>query len=508
MWFNINCCTLKTYYIKTILFTFLGTILLGTCKVDNSLIVKTGGNYPESVGKIILNKCAISGCHNDISKDAASGLSLSTWDKLFEGTRNGAAVIPYNHKQSTLFLFCNTYEDLGISIKPTMPVDNTPLTKDEIISLRNWIDIGAPSDKSFVKFSDNKSRSKYYVCNQGCDLVTVFDAETDLPMRCFEVGQLKNRVESPHQVRVSPDGNYYYVIFLNGTVFQKFRTSDDSFVAQAYIESGSWNTFTITKDSKYAFCVDYNANDGPYPGQGRVKYIDLTTMEVKATYVGSNLFSYPHAVALNKAENTLYVFGQEASFFYKVYLSAAGSTPLQPDISGMITLDQSNGLLLKPHDVLFTPAGDKFILSCQNTNEIRIYNTADDKLLKTIPVGSFPQEIAISESKNYLFAACMEDTLNFPGQRGSIAVIDLNTLSLIKHVYTGHQPHGVAVDDVKKEVIVANRNRSNGGPAPHHTSECGGRNGYITFIDLNTLELIPKKKIEVSVDPYFVSVRH
>lgn len=499
---------LKIAVFKILLIAITCSLLLGTCKVDNAMIVKTGGNYPDAIGKIVLNKCAISGCHNDISKEAASGLSLTSWNKLFEGTRNGAAVIPYNHKQSTMFLFCNTYEDLGVSIKPTMPIDNTPLSKDEIMALRNWIDIGAPDEKGFVKFSDNASRTKYYVCNQGCDLVTVFDAETDIPMRCFEVGQFKNRTESPHQVRVSPDGAYYYVILLNGTVFQKFRTSDDTFVAQAYIGNGSWNTFIITKDSKYAYAVDYSAGDGPAPGQGRVKYIDLTTMEVKATYVGSNLFSYPHAVALNKAENVLYVFGQEASFFYKVYLSGAGSTPLQPDISGMITLDQSNGLLLKPHDVLFTPEGDKYVISCQNTNEIRVYNAADDKLLKVIPVGSFPQELAISTNKNYLFAACMEDTVNFPGQRGSVAVIDLNSLSLIKHVYAGYQPHGIAVDDVKNEVIVVNRNTNSRGPAPHHTSECGGRNGYITFIDLTTLELIPKKKIEVSVDPYFVSIRH
>jgi DNA-binding beta-propeller fold protein YncE len=498
---------LKYSIIKLSLIAFLSAMLLGTCKIDNPLLVKSGGNYPEAVGKIVLNNCAVSGCHNDISKEAASGLSLTSWNKLFEGTRNGAAVIPYNHKQSTMFLFCNTYEELGVSVKPTMPIDRPALSKEEIITLRNWIDFGAPDDKGFVKFSDNANRPKYYVCNQGCDLITVFDAATDLPMRCFEVGQTKDRIESPHQVRVAPDGKHYYVIFLNGTFFQKFRTSDDTFVAQAYIQSGSWNTFIITKDSKYAFTVDYNANDGPNPGQGRVKYIDLNTMQVLATYVGSNLFSYPHAVALNKAENILYVFGQEASFFYKIYLSGAGNTPIVPDFSGMITLDQSNGLLLKPHDVLFTPSGNQYIISCQNTNEIRIYNTSDDKLVKVIPVGSFPQEIAISESKNLLFAACMEDTINFPGQRGSIAIIDLNNLSLIKHVYSGHQPHGVAVDDVKQEVIVTNRNTSSGGPAPHHSSECGGRNGYISFINLNSLELIAKKKIEVSVDPYFVSVK-
>ena len=261
-------------------------LLFGTCRVDNNILIKTGGNYPKDIGMIMLNKCAVSGCHNDISKEAASGLSLTSWNKLFEGTRNGAAVIPYNHGQSTMFLFCNTFDDLGVSAKPTMPINAPALTKDEVVALRNWIDFGAPDDKGFVKFSDNPNRSKYYVCNQGCDLITVFDAETDLPIRCFEAGQFKNRIESPHQVRVAPDGLHYYVILLNGTVLQKYSAIDDSFVSQVYIGNGSWNTFVITKDSKYAFAVDYSAGDGPAPGQGRVKYIDLATMEVKATYVG------------------------------------------------------------------------------------------------------------------------------------------------------------------------------------------------------------------------------
>lgn len=484
-------------------------ITFSHCKPDEKIELNLmGGGYPPQIGKIVLNKCAVSGCHNDISKEAASGLSMSSWDKLFEGTRNGAAVIPYNHKQSTMFLFCNTFDELGTWVKPTMPANDTPLTKEEVITIRNWIDVGAPNSNGFVKFSDNPNRSKYYVCNQGCDLVTVFDAETNLPMRCFEVGQTKNQTESPHQIRVSPDGQYYYIIFLNGTVFQKFRASDDSFVAQAYIGSGSWNTFVITKDSKYAFAVDYNAGDGPVPGEGRVKYIDLTEMAVKATYVGSNLFSYPHAVALNHSEDILYVFGQEASFFYKINMqSSQGNSALSPEISMRIQMDQSNGQILKPHDVLFSQSGNRYFLSCQNTNEIRIYNTADDKLIKTIPVGTFPQELAIDFQRNILFAACMEDTVSFQGLRGSVAVIDLNSLSLVKHIYTGHQPHGITVDEKRNQLIVANRNATLGGPAPHHLSDCGGRNGYLTFVDLNTLELIPKKKVEVSVDPYFISVR-
>lgn len=44
-----------------------------------------------------------------------------------------------------------------------------------------------------------------------------------------------------------------------------------------------------------------------------------------------------------------------------------------------------------------------------------------------------------------------------------------------------------------KLVYVANRNAVADGPAPHHSTECGGRNGYVTTIDLNTSQLTGKR---------------
>jgi DNA-binding beta-propeller fold protein YncE len=70
----------------------------------------------------------------------------------------------------------------------------------------------------------------------------------------------------------------------------------------------------------------------------------------------------------------------------------------------------------------------------------------------------------------------------------------------------GWQPHGIAIDPVKQVVYISNRNYS-GGPAPHHAASCAGKNGYLSIIDLNTLERVPDFKPEVSVDPYSVGVR-
>ena len=78
----------------------LTTLGLTTCTWDKSPPDYKG--YPENIGAIMLTKCATPGCHNDISKDAAGGLSLTSWDKLFEGTVDNAAVVPYRPDQSFL----------------------------------------------------------------------------------------------------------------------------------------------------------------------------------------------------------------------------------------------------------------------------------------------------------------------------------------------------------------------------------------------------------------------
>jgi YVTN family beta-propeller protein len=203
----------------------------------------------------MITKCATTGCHNDASKDAAGGLSMVSWDKLFEGGSGSACVIPYRHDFSTLCFFVNTYSDLGVSVVPTMPNGKPPLSHDEVLALEKWIDAGAPNQSGFVKFSDNPLRKKFYVTDQGCDVVTVIDEETLSPMRYISVGNSPSP-ELPHNIKVSRDGQYWYVIFPYGNSLQKYRTSDDGFVGEAILGMRNWNTVSLSYDGNTAYAVD------------------------------------------------------------------------------------------------------------------------------------------------------------------------------------------------------------------------------------------------------------
>jgi len=479
-------------YALLLLITFF-LLIFKSCKYDKGVPEYNG--YPEEVGKIIFTKCAVAGCHNDKSKDAAGGLSMESWDKLFEGGRNSVSVIPYRSDYSTCMYYINTYSDLGVSLVPTMPYGRDKLSKEEVLLIRDWINAGAPNNQGFVKFSDNPARKKIYVTNQGCDVVTVFDQQTLLPMRYIDVGSSIS-TESPHYIKVAPDKQYWYVLSLGGNYLEKHRCSDDSFVSKANIGTGNWNTFVISKDSKKAFCIDLS------PSNANIAEVDLSTMSVTP----NKGFVSPHGSALNKTDDTLYVTQQYGNIFYKIPLIDFNFS----EINLYTTFPPQT---LKPHELVFSPDGSKYFVTCQGTSEVRVFQTVGDVLLATITVGSLPSEMSFSTTTNYMFVTCSEDTFNFLGKRGSVAVIDYTTNTFVKYIYTGHQPHGIAVDDEKGIVVVANRNFNSDGPAPHHSSNCGGRNGNVTFIDLNTLELVKNpdgstKRIEVSVDPYSVGIRN
>ena len=150
------------------LFLSIIIILISSCKKDISTTELQG--YPDGVGEIMVKKCATSGCHNEASKSAVGGLSLETWDKLFEGAKSGSVVIPFRAENSSLCYFINTFSDLGISLSPTMPVNGAVLSRDEVKLIQSWINSGAPSVNG--KIACRRRKTKQILCNQSrlrCD---------------------------------------------------------------------------------------------------------------------------------------------------------------------------------------------------------------------------------------------------------------------------------------------------------------------------------------------------
>lgn len=483
--------------IKYILVICLLTL---SCKHEPVNIVDTNNSgYPENIGRIILNKCATSGCHNNASYKGAGGLNLTTWDKLFEGGSIGSAVIPYRPDFSTLCYYTNADTNLGVTLLPTMPVNQSPLSKAEYLLLKKWISSGAPNADGKVKFADNPTRKKIYVTNKLCDEVTVFDAETMLQMRYIKVGN-KPVEEFPHKVKVSPDKKYWYVsFFVTSNIIQQFSAVDDKLVGEINIGNGAWASFAITKDSHYGFFVD---NSNP----GKIAYIDLNSMTLLATYSFNNKLRYPTGIAINETLKKVYVGNVNGNYIYAIDIN----NPMKPKMKEVI-LDNSKNLkynsILDPTELIVNTHNNQCYIGCTKSGEVRVLDMEADTVSGTITLGSNPAYMSMSAATNKLFITCPDDTHSFPGNRGAVLVVDLSSGTVIKRLDSGYQPYGIAVDDDRQIVTVVNANLNPAGDEPHHASNCIGRNGNVTFINMHTLELIPGIRSEVAVYPFSADVR-
>ncbi len=451
-------------------------------------------NFPPAVAGIFLNKCATSGCHNNTSYLAAGRLNLSSWEKLFEGKSSGAVVIPFRPDHSTLMYSINSFDEFGtLRLQPQMPLNAPALSREETRTIYEWIRAGAAAADGHVAFEPLTGRKMIYVANQGCDLVTVFDGSSMLAMRYVDVGETRN-LEAPNMISVAPDNRHWYVSLLAGGFFQKFSTTDNTLEGRVNLGFGAWSSFVISSDSKKAFVADHSAN-------GKIAVVDLEEMSA-VVYPG---FSYPHGLALSSNNRFLYAGAQHGNYIYRINAD-------DPSLFTKVVIDESNSPYdeaeTRPYDIVFTPDGAKYFVSCEGTNELRVFEAAADTLIAVLPVGKFPQKMALSASTPYLFVSCLHEPGEQSQQQSMISVVNYQNNAVVKSVYAGFQSHGLAVDDQYGRVYVTNRNISSEGPPPHHSGFCDGRNGYVTAIDLKTLELVPNFSAEVSVDPFSAAATH
>jgi DNA-binding beta-propeller fold protein YncE len=485
-----HCFTLRNI-IKALPVSLLITTL--ACK-HKPIEVKPGatGGFPDAISEVFIAKCATAGCHNAASYENAGGLLLDSWEHLFDGGNNGAVIVPYSVDYSPLLYFINTDSSMGPVAVPTMPLNHPPLSKEEYIRIRDWVANGAPDRNGNIPFADDAAtRQKVYTIFQKCDLVAVIDAAKNVVMRYIPVGT-KPFPESLTYIRTSPDGRYAYVCFWYSSDILKIDTHTDKVVAIYNAGYNFWGAMHISGDGqKIALTNGDNFELAVInTGTGAVQKFTNTGM------------AYPLGLAPNAAFDTFYITSQYGNTIYRV---TAGETK-KISIDGQ-SLTTTSGNTPDPYDIILSPDGSKYFVSCEKSNEIRVFDRSSDQLIKVIPVGKQPRVMTMARSKPYLFVPCMEDDAA-AGFKGSVYIIDYNTLSVAGTI-TGkfYQPHTVSVDEAAGSVYIFSRNQNYDGPAPHHKGPCSGRNGYYNVYDLNTLQPKDDKRSEILVDPYISATR-
>ncbi len=495
---------------------FIAALSITACVHKPQLATPTitdDGNYPTAVAKIIMNKCATSGCHNAASYQNAANLRLDTWDNLLLGSASGAEVIAYSPLYSPLLYYTNTDSTLGIVAKNPGHLD-VPISREEHLTLYSWVASGAPDKNGKIPFaSEATTRQKLYLTNQGCDLVAVIDAKSKLVMRYIKVGADSNKTETPHDIQVSADGMSAYVSFYNGNYLQKINTVTDQISGSVNLASlatggtGQWSVINLSPADTALMLSGYMSN-------GYAVTINTNTMQVNQNLSvdvqsgGTDKFVYPHGMMANATFDAFYATLQYGNVINKfTFAPVFNYKYISIDKKAPVTTQ--NATTPDPHQLQMAPDRSKYFVTCQNTNAVHVMDARKDTLLAIIQVGTYPQEMAVSVPRNLLFVSCLEDADNpQPGRRGSVYVINMSTLQVTKKLYGDfYQPHDMAVDEQNGLLFIPSRNANPSGPAPHHATSCGGRAGWYSVYDLNTLEPADNKRYDVTVDPYTIDVR-
>ena len=476
-------------------------------------VVPANGNYPDSVAKIFLSRCTNSGCHNQASYQNAAGLLLDTWDHLLQGGINGAEIVAYNTQYSPLLYYINAHDTPADIRIPDPGHLDTPLTLAEYKTIKNWIACGAPDRNGNIPFASNPdTRQKIYLTISRCNLIAVIDAKSKVVMRYIPVGTYPGN-EALHDIEVSSDGKYAYTCFIDNNLLMKIDTRSDTVIGAANLTgavlgslgAGSWSIINLSPEDTALMVSGYLPN-------GYIVTINTNTMQINSRLSidvntgGTDIFVNPHGITSNATFDTFF-----ATLQYGNVVNKFSFAPIfkykYVRIDGNPAVTTNNPSTPNPHQIEMSPDYSKYFVTCQNTGEVRVMDAYADTLIKTITVGGYPQEMAISESKGYLFVVCMLDSLNpNPGTYGSVYVIDYNTLDVVKTLYGDfYQPHDAAVDEQDGLLFICSTNQT--GPPLHHSSgPCGGNNGWYTVYDLNTFQPDPKR-YQVSADPYAISPR-
>jgi len=334
-------------------------------------------------------------------------------------------------------------------------------------------------------------------------------------MRYIPVGIYPGN-QSLHDVTVSSDGMYAYISFYNGTTLQKIDTRTDTIVGvtdmtpAALGGNGSWGIIMLSPSNAELMVSGFTS-------PGYIVSINTATMAINEKMSvdlqtgGTSSFIDPHGLASNANYDTFYTTLEYGNIVNKFWFTPEYNVDPIP-IQGHILKYTSDSTTPDPHQIQMSPDYSKYFVSCQtqtpDSGAVRVMDAKTDTLIKVIWVGSKPQEMAISQSKNYLFVVCMEDNNNpTAGALGSVYVIDYNTLNVVTVLYGYfYQPHDIAVDEQDGLLFIVSTNYS--GLAPHHvTSPCAGNPGWYNVYNLNTLMPADNIIYNVPVFPYAISNR-
>lgn len=400
-----------------------------------------------------------------------TGLSLASWDGIMAGSDHGEIVIPYDADGSLLIR-------LATHLSKEDPLSAHDLSEEEILSVRSWIEHGAPNDDGQIAYSN--ASNLLYACIQGAAKVAVIDMDANLVVRTIDLQELGFTENSrPHHVAVEPDGSVFYVSLIGDDIVLKFNR-DNELIDQIDFERPGMLVISPA-DSLLFVGRSMKAVNPPQ----RIGIVARNDMELEELDV---FFPRPHALAVDPTGMYVYVGSLAENRMATVDL-AAFSPELQNIEGETHTLVQ----------FAISPNGKEMVVGGQLTGEFFFFDVSDPStptLDGSIKVGMAPWHPVFSPEGDFVWFG------NKMGNR--VTVVDVAGRTIAATIEGLSEPHGAAISPDGRTVYFSNNNLK-GAYSGRYIWQDEHLPGVIAVIDSESREIT--KMLEVGQNPTGLGTR-
>ncbi|MDA0987087.1 MAG: YncE family protein [Bacteroidetes bacterium] len=440
--------------------------------IDSSLIT-----FQNHVKPILNSSCSVKGCHNSNDK-----IPFTSWNNLMEEDEGVSWIIPFKSSKSHLIYHINNDSLLTPISKPEMPSVEVKLPTEQIKLIMNWIDNGAKNENGVIPFTSISDDGVAIVTNQGEDLSAVIDLNLKRITRFVTTGVNDTKVNpphAPHNVTIDNKNKFYYVNLISGNKLLKFQLSDHKKVGElsSGIISPSQAALNFSGDT--AFVANFTSS------QSAISVINTNSMSIIQNITDPRMIA-PHGISITP--NGKYVlsanqFSDNITIINSATLEVVDVIPL----SAKLSLPPSATKIYEPYQSIITKDSKYAFITCANSNEVRVLDIEEKKIVDSISVGNRPLILDIAPNGENIYVANRNSN--------SVSIINVSqrkVTSTIQNV--GQQPHGISVSSKGNLVIVSCENLLTS-EQPHHPTSGGKNIGIVTLISTATNSII--KKIEV-----------
>ena len=462
----------------------------GAVGQDYSILKSSDINYTKHIQQIFNSGCAVSGCHIGTGailktqKKLHGGVfSLKSWNDLIFNNNLSATVIPYRANKSHLIYHLNRDTSKSPISKPMMPSEEIILPEEQIETLMEWIDSGAKNDLGETAFNSIAKKGNILITSQGEDLVSILNLDYLKITRVVTSGVenvFQQTPMAPHNVTIDRANKHYYVNLIGGSKILKFNVLDNTKIGEFKTEINSPAQVSLSFTGDTALVTNFEGTSKT------ITVFNTRTMEHIKTIADPAILK-PHGISIapnNKIALSANSFSDNITFINLSDLSVEATIPVSKTVP---ELPINYQFQFEPYQIVIDSKSKFGYVTCKKSGEIRVIDIEQRKIIDSIKVGDIPLIPAISNDDMFVY---------IPNRNSnSLSVLETSTRKIIKTIETiGQQPHGVAVSNDGKMIIVTLENLIN--PTPeHHPTTGSKRVGKVVIIDANNFSIL--KEFEV-----------